>query len=308
LTIRKRLLATAAGLLIAGGLGLTAGAAQAGVSTSPDFTHAGTASTNNPVSGYYATSFGSTFTHVNSYIGLQYASNQISVSPLPGTGPATSGLGDQLCNDNTGTAVQVGAVYVGAGKFALGWTTGTFDATPPAGVTNNNDPCENGLLVNSSVASSTDSGIVSPALDAVPYGDTVEVQIEYNNNGRALSGCPSGDDAEVLGSIIGSNHWYDTCISKSLVPAHEGYNEVADGVEADTTGMSAPADVQLDGNAHFTVTDVAGHHGFADSNANWTAVPVDSTGTGVGPASESLLTPGPIANGNFSQFEGTPTG
>jgi hypothetical protein len=299
-----RWLALAASGTLLGGIAVAA-TAQAGVSGTPDFTHAGTLATNNPVSGYYVTNFGSTFTHVNSYVGLQYDSNKLSVSTLPpAPGSVTSGVGDQLCNDNTGNAIQAGPVYLGGNKFAVAYGVGTFTSTPPAGVTNNGDPCEDGLLLNPAVASGTSAGTINPALNAVPYGDTVEVQIEYNNNGHPLAGC--GTDAEVIAAIIQPNpHWYDKCLT---LPSFLGFNEVAFGVESQTTGLSAPAVNQLDGNAHATLTDLAHHHGFADNSPDWTAVPVDSTGSGVGPASESLLMPGPVSNGNFSIYEGTPTG
>jgi hypothetical protein len=300
-----RWLALAASVTLAGGIAMVAPAALAGVSGSPDFTNAN----GNPVAGYYATSFGSTLTHINSYVGLQYDSNKLKPTTLPLSPSAAppDGIGDQLCNDNTGTALQVGAVYLTGNKFAIAYGVGTFRSTGlPANVQNNGDPCEDGLLLNNAVASISQVGVITGntgPLSAVPYGDTVEVQIEYNNNGHFLAGC--GTDAEVLGSIIGSNHWYDTCIT---LPPFLGFNEAASGVESQTTGLSAPAVNQLDGNAHFTLTDVGRHHGFADNSPYWGAVPVDSTGSGVGPAGESLLEPGPISNGNFSVFEGTPTG
>lgn len=309
--LRKSILAVAAGLGLAV---LTAGSALAGVSTTPDFTDANL----NPVAGYYAfAEAGQTFTHVNAYTGLQYNANQLTAFPatdIPAAGspvdsPVTvpvNGAGVQLCNDNTGAAFQAGAVYLGGNQFAVLWATGTFTANSPK-VRNNGDLCEDGLIANPAVASVTEFGSVSVNLDAIPYGHTIEDNLLYNNSGKTLADCPRGDDAEVVASdITTGNHEYDACLR---LPAHEGFNESADGIEGDTTGLSGPADVQLDGNAHWTLTDLAGDHGFGDTSPDWTAVPVDALGTLTGgTAGQSLLLAGSIHDGNWSALEGTPTG
>jgi hypothetical protein len=309
--MRRAIVAAAAVVAGLGGLAVVpATAALAGVSGTPDFTDAA-----NPVSGYYAfNTSGETFTHVNGYVGLQNNANELqaytgTLPPVSGeSAPAdapVNGAGPQLCNDNTGFAFQAGAVYLGGDQFAVLWGYGTFDAT---GVRNNGDPCEDGILASPGVASGAEFGEVAvPAsgLDTVPFGDTIEVNLLYNNNGHRLAGCTT--DAEVVASnITTGNHQFSACVS---IPSHAGFNEAALGVEGDTTGLSAPAATQLLGFAHFTLTDIAGHHGFVDNSSHWTGVAVDTVGTATGGnTAQAVLLAGGVHVGNWRQYEGTPTG
>lgn len=293
--MRKIRLCTA---IAAGALALalgSAGLANAGVSPNPDYTNAN----HNPVAGYYAEGTDVYFTHLESYIGLQDDAKNLTPAMSPAT--ATNGFGDQLCDSNTGQALQVGALYNGDGTFNVAYGYGTFGAAMT-----NQDPCENGLIARGLTGIKGTGLPVTgsiPQLAHVPYGDTIEVQVLYT---------PSTGRTYFVGTIIGSNRWWSS--PDFWLPAHLHLNESAAGVEGDTTGLSAPAVNQLDGNAHFTMSGwfngLSSHpvRGYADTSSYWTAVPVDSTGTGNGPASQALLRPGAIHDGNFSIYAGTPTG
>lgn len=267
----------------AAALTLSAGAAQAAVH--PDATSGTTVYTRagvTPVSGYYV--FGNRFSALRTDI----TTNLLTENLTPGV---TNGLGGQLCNPNTGYGAGVGLVLNPDGvTFSVDWAAGTFASAIPNTDATNGDPCLWGILPGPAA--------IAPQLAHVPDGDKVQLDLSYNiHSGWLTFGATD--------LTTDTNSWTHSV----NVGKFREFREAGSGVEADTALLSAPASNLIASMSSTWVRDYAGAvHDFGDTSL-WTAVQVDSTGSGLGPASQSLLTPaGSLHFSTFRVNAGTPTG
>ncbi len=219
-----------------------------GVSTTPACTLA--------MAGWYTQAFSDLFNQVDATFTLNPELEGIGITPVPPTAPPLGAVGAQLCNSTTGEAAQIGAVYTGAGKFALGYSTGTLDGLV-------GDPCVGGGALEGTT--------FVPALQNIPVGDSVQVQISQDSHGVTFTG-----------AVVGGTSNFDTYVSTG----HEYYNEAGAGLQADTTGLSAPAVNDLTDFSGVTATDV--NNGITGGLATWNAVQVEGSQDGIAPP---LLTP-----------------
>lgn len=207
--IRRRFAATAAGVVLAAGVGL-ASAGTAHASVSPTVTYTSTTLENgNSVAGYSAFSASEVnFTHIESYIGSSGDSsweNLPVVTPLagkpvgttmtglsgnittpgPGFDPIRGGVGLQLCDRNVGgsgnlgEAAQLGLVNVGGGNFDVVEALGAFNpfSQVNAALNSSGNVCDNGVLGS---APGSFAIIVKVLLTGIRANDTVQAGILYD--------------------------------------------------------------------------------------------------------------------------------
>lgn len=158
------------GLVAAGGLalGLTlSGFAGASVSRTVDYT-------TNGVAG--AKTFGGQVTGVSDSIYIRAADANLPLTTNLPNSAAPAAVGDQICNNNTSRAAQLGYVRTGPTTYTVAYAVGTM---PPG---TNVDPCENGILT------AGPDPIVATALVNVPSGVTLNFSIkESGRHNRNLT-------------------------------------------------------------------------------------------------------------------------
>lgn len=272
--------------LVTAGLGMTAGAAGAATSAFPDGVSATAIYTGpaNPggvggatlsMAGYYTNNFGDLFTQVNGTFSLNAEAEGVGIScvngesttststacgyagAVPYTATATvvnGAIGIQLCNETTGSAAQLGAVYLGTGEFAVGYVTGTLEGLVA-------DPCVGGGVLSGSTTFTS--------LAEVPVGNSIQGRIRQDGHGVLFT-------AALVGGIANYTYYKST---GWIYP-----NEAGAGLQADTTGLSAPAVNDLTDFSGVTATDGGTTNGFAA----WNAFQVDGSQDGMAPA---LLSP-----------------
>ncbi len=231
------------------GLGLFA-AMGASASVSPT-----TVYTTNGEAGYYA--FGTGFSRVHSQVYIrQYAVNL-------GTSDA---MGIQLCNNNDGNAIQIGLVPngpTGPGEtFAVRYGVGTLSGSP--------DPC-----VGDGTLSSSDP-LATAALGNLPVGQNIAMNIKLIGHYRAVVA------AQDL--TTDTNYW-----SQVIDIPENWYGEAGVGLQDGfTPPLAGPATNELAAMRNTYVVDNDGHSANLGNSPYWTAVQVNSSGTGAAPA---LITP-----------------
>jgi hypothetical protein len=266
----------AVGLGAAAVLALGTGSAFAAPAVTPHSINAtvfqtGPADGDTAMAGWYTNSFASLFTQVNGTFSLNTEAEGIGVSVVngidsvnnpTGTDPTSinGAIGIQLCNSVSGKADQLGAVYLGAGKFAVGYLHGTLTGSAI-------DPCVGGGVLGGASSSTTFTALSG----ALSLGDSVQAQIRQDGGGALYT-------AMIVGGV--SNYTYFD---------HTGWiypNEAGAGLQTDTSTLSAPAvnDLTDFSDVSAVNTDTSQQGGFD----NWNAVEVVGSNDGVAPA---LITP-----------------
>ncbi len=249
------------------GSGLALAATMAGASVSPT-----TVYTTNGESGYYAFGAGNAFTRVHAQIYIRkYAANL-------GTGDA---MGIQLCNNNNGDAVQIGLVPNGDGTFAVKYQAGVL---PPP--TSGADPCVGDGLLSPSSASTI------AALSSLPVGQNIAMNIKLLGYGEAVVAAQDlTTDTNYWSQVISvPTNWFQ----EAGIGLQDGFNPQ----------LAGPATNELAAMRNSYVVDNDGNTGNLGNNSNWTAVQVDSSGTGSPPA---LITPDSSLSGSvFKIWAATP--
>lgn len=227
-----------------------------------------------PMAGWYTNAFAQTFTQVDATFTLNPQSEGIGVTafsagPNPGpAGPVNGAIGAQLCSASSGQVAQIGVAYAGlvngVPTFYAGYTTNTLHGLA-------NDPCVGGGVVNPSIGQFN-------VLGAIPVNSTVQVEIRqvFEDGHPAGLLFTAADSATV-------NYTY-------FLPGWGYYpNQAGAGLQANTTGLAAPAVNDLTDFSGVTATSQGQTHGLA----YWNAVQVESSQDGLAPAllAPSMITP-----------------
>ena len=242
------------GLVAAGGLalGLTlSGFAGASVSRTVDYT-------TNGVAG--AKTFGGQVTGVSDSIYIRAADANLpltTLSALPGTA-APAAVGDQICNNNTSRAAQLGYVRTGPTTYTVAYAVGTLPSGP------NVDPCENGILT------AGPDPIVATALVNVPSGVTLNFSIrESGRHNRNLTFSAQ--------TASGTSVW-----SRFLPGAGFYATEAGAGIQGNNAGLGGTPSVEMLAARGLTVSGAGGTGDFGTAGPD--AALVFSSGTGGAPA------------------------
>jgi len=218
------------------------------------------------MAGWYTDNFADLFTQVNGTFTLNAEAEGIGVSEVSGVNGYTGdtdingAIGLQLCNESNGKADQLGAVYLGGGKFAVGYLTGLLTGL-------DNNPCVGGGVLGGAMASTT-----FKYLGLVPAGTTIEGQIRQDGPGVLFT-------AENATTGLANYTYYDP--SGWVNP-----NEAGAGLQTDTSTLSAPAVNDLTDFTDVSAVDTSS--GKAAGFDNWNAVEVVGSQDGQAPA---LITP-----------------
>ena len=268
---RKTIKTTIAAICVAAATALSMGAANASTHAGVNGISATPDYTSNGVSGYLVNRLGTSFRNVHTYVHTSVQTEDLTTG---------NSVGEELCNNNTGLAAQEGLVYQGAGVFEVEWGFGTIAANAAAP----DDLCEGGLLTTEF----RDGTLIA----SVPVGDTVELRLHYQDG-----------VLDFQAQIVGSNHGSEA--HTKFVGADHHFWEAGIGVQGDDTVLSAPAANTLVSFSQSRVTSTDGTNGDLGNNANWTAIPVDSSATGNPPA---LIEANGLAWGHFAELSGTASG
>jgi hypothetical protein len=205
-----------------------------------------------------------------------------------GSSPTAGGMGVQLANDSSDSAVQLGFEWNGpgcSGQGIVGYGNGTLPGTNP-GVTPGTDT----TVVNA-------GGLLSP-LELAPnlcasVGDTIK-----------------GDVTEVFPGeyeVFAKDMTTDVSVSKEITSLAFP-DELNIGTVADLTSRSAPANIKLVHFAYLSITDSNGVTAGLVS-PEWSAQPVGSNPSG-NDANPLLVAPSALTGGghHFDVYVGAQTG
>jgi hypothetical protein len=231
------------------------------------------ASCTDSMAGYFTNSFGQTFNRVDGTFTLNPEAEGIGISTVAGlvvggvTETSTSingAIGLQICNETTGEAAQLGAVYLGDSTgtplFALGYLTGYLNSLTV-------DPCVGGGVLGGASSSTTFTALTD---SGIPAGSTIRAQIQEYGGAVLFTAALANGVA---------NYTYFDSACRWFFP-----NEAGAGLQVNTTGLSAPASNDLTDFTGVTATSDGVTHGFAF----WNAVQVQGSQDGIAPA---LLSP-----------------
>lgn len=219
--------------------------------------------------------FGGRFEHIYSHVYLrQTALNQ------------QADLGQQLCDPNTGDAVQVGVVPA-TGGFLPEWATGQLSGTSVSACAGD------GLLAQSDIQQ-------LPGASVIPVGHTVAFTITYSRHGNGYNSIHvevrdltantfvadwnASCNVAIGGQVADSN-------SCGLTSAWPQFRTAGIGVETDPTNLSAPDVNVLERPTNASVqmyNSATGNLG----GGFWTAQPVDTVVSGT-----PLVVASGLANG-----------
>ena len=269
MSLTRRLALASASAAAVAGLALAGSAGASASAAHPAGVSPTTVYTSNGEAGYYA--FGTGFSRVHSQVYIRkYAANL-------GTADA---MGIQLCNNSDGNAIQIGVVPNGTTPqtFSVRYGVGALTGSP--------DPC-----VGVGTLSPSDP-LATAALGHLPIQENIAMNIKLIGHDRAVVA------AQDL--TTDTNYW-STVIS---IPENF-YGEAGVGLQDGfTPPLAGPATNELAAMRNSYVVDNHGHEGALGTSPYWTAVQVNSSGTGNPPA---LITPKSSLSGNtFKIWAATP--
>jgi hypothetical protein len=279
----RRITALAAGAVLAASAAVALTMpASAGVSPVIRYTQAGTGP-HQGVSGYFASSLGTDFTHVSGFVGSNGTHSLENLAPS-----SNNGVGIGLCNQTTGMALQAGDVYLGAGLMDADFTFGVQGAPLYFG-----DRCANGVV----------AAPMGTLLHNVPVTDTIAYQVLYSRT-HFHNGCAPGQAVFEAENVTGNpGIWISSpCVT---MPPGTVFNEADAAAVAVTTLLAPPAVNYLFTEAHLGLTNAAGHHGTFQSDPAWTAFRVNSSSNAAASGSQ-LLVPQLFTADHFDEREGSP--
>jgi hypothetical protein len=306
-----------AAVAIAGAGALALGSAGASTVAGTEYTNAGV----NPVAGYLVQSVDPTenVTQVSSYIG---SGNSHSLAALPEG--VQNGFGIEVCDHETGEAIQVGVVHTGVNTMDVDYAVGDlglFSDNTQVPSESNANVCQNGVLGGGIGGKDfkTFFGGVKQLLVGVPINDTVSVQLTFDNgDGRnsrhnphyrgdwLVTGqvVPNGEYTTYAGGLTEQTAW--------VVPGSGSFDDAGFGTEANFAQALTPlangstvisseahmrAEYDNDGSADYTFTNLPGFTQLLG---------VDSTSNGDSPGDGGItyIAPSSVKADGFSVSEG----